>query len=176
MSIRINNVLMFLIDILTQRECDLVTHAKQLSKAENSLLRVETELSHPADTVSDSVSVVACHHNSNLLRIISSVLESLDSGETFIQHRVIHGRSGIVVSVDGVLVTQQLSSCSLLLHVGSPYKLGAIIKVLTLGLLQIQGDGLQCLLEITLLSVEDNCALCVVGSHHFNSQSGDRKH
>ena len=37
-------------------------------------------------------------------------------------------------------------------------------------LFKIQGDGLVSLLEVTLVGVEHNCPLGVVGPHHLHGQ------
>merc|ERR1712106_76135 len=64
-----------------------------------------------------------------------------------------------------------MSSCSFLLHVCPPHQLGPVVEALTPCLLQVKCNCLECLLEVTLLSVEHDSTASVVGPHHLYSES-----
>lgn len=65
------------------------------------------------------------------------------------------GAGGAVPRSEAVLELETVGGVYLL-HVGAAHQLGAVVEVLSLGLLQVQGDRLQSFLQITLHNIKHN--------------------
>ena len=66
--------------------------------------------------MSDSVFVVAGHHDSDPLHVLPILLQIVNPPETLIQHLVVHLISRLLVWVDWVFVAKKLSAGSLLIN------------------------------------------------------------
>ena len=100
---------------VTERKWEVVTHAQELSEADESVLGVDPAVLHLLDGVPHGVGVVAGHHDADpLLAAVAPLLQLGHPAKALGQTAVVHVGGGLVRGVDGVVVAQLAGSLAFL--------------------------------------------------------------